>query len=227
MIFFDVLFIVFIMLALVVCYLFLIVYSWIYLGEPIRLQISLLDINVVVVPVFSNLQLIMVVYIVLGIFSMVIWGIGSQLLSSGVLCANTAPVLYAYSTFLVVTYWLGFTIVMIFTIKLFYGDFIAAIVKDQIRAPTMAELEDRIFRKSFAEFDVEKEGKISRDDAGKLLQKLGVYVPDNELPALMISFDPNDTGEVKFDVMYAWFKQLNAAADTADKKEREKDKEDD
>jgi Ca2+-binding EF-hand superfamily protein len=100
-------------------------------------------------------------------------------------------------------------------IKLFYGDFLSKIIKENVRAPTATELEDRIFRKSYAQFDKEREGHISREDVGNLLQTLGVYIPENELPALLSSFDPAETGIVKFEVLYDWFKQLNAVADNA------------
>jgi Ca2+-binding EF-hand superfamily protein len=39
---------------------------------------------------------------------------------------------------------------------------------------------------------------------------LGIYVPDEELPALMKSFDPDNSGFIRFEIIYDWFKKMSA-----------------
>lgn len=169
----SLLLLVFISAAIAVCYLFLLVYTWIFLGDTIRLQIQLIGVNIVLLAPFTSLQWLMGFYGVLGITSFVVWCVGSSLLSSASLCITTAPLLFSYATFLIAIYWLGFCIVIIYSIKLFYGDVIAAVIKEQVRPPTMAELEDRVFCKAFADFDKAKENRMANEDVSKLLQALG------------------------------------------------------
>jgi hypothetical protein len=205
----------FIAAAVAVCYLYLMLFAWVFIGDTFRLKISVLDLNIKILQPFTSLQWLMLFYGILFFVGFIVWIVGTVLLSKAYLCVYTAPSLYSYATFLVAIYWLGFCIGVLYIIKLFYGDFITNIIKENVRAPTANELEDRIFRKSYAEFDKEREGHISRDDVGNLLQVLGVYIPENELPALLSSFDPTETGIVRFDVLYDWFKQLNSMADNA------------
>ena len=199
--------------AVAMSYLFVLLYSWVFLGDTFRLKITIFDLNFPILVPFSSLQWLLVVDVILFFVSFIVWCVGSSILKSGSLCSLSAPALYSYTVFLVAIYWLGFCITIIYIIKLFYGDFLTKIIKEQVRAPTIAELEDRVFRKAYNQFDKEREGHIFKDDVGNLLQVLGVYVPENELPALLASFDPTDSGKVEFDALYEWFKQLNNAAD--------------
>ena len=81
-------------------------------------------------------------------------------------------------------------------------------IAEQTKAPTILELEERVFRKTFSEFDKERQKKISRENAPALVQALGVYIPDEELPALLDSLDPESTGEINFDPMFEWFQKV-------------------
>jgi hypothetical protein len=163
-------------LAVAVCYLYIILYSWIYIGDTIKVRIPLTQVYVTVCRPFQSIRWLISYYVLIGFVSFLIWIIGSVLLDQAAICATTAPALYNYTLFLVVLYWLGFCITMLYIVKLFYGDVISAAVMEQVRAPTIGELEDRIFRKSFLKFDRLREEKISHNDVPKLLQTLGSYV---------------------------------------------------
>jgi hypothetical protein len=213
----------FISAAITICYLFLLVYSWVFIGDRIRLKIDFMRVDRVIFVPFSSLKWLMGFYLVLGVASFIIWIVGSVLLQLGWFCATTSPGLYSYVTFLVTVYWMGFIIIVLYVIKLIFGQEIMGMIKEQIRAPTMQEVEERIFKRKFYDIDKEKSGVINRDDMTRLLTGLGVYVPSEEMPALLRSLDPDDTGTVKYGDALAWFKKLNAQAE-ADVEEEEQEK---
>ena len=48
-----------------------------------------------------------------------------------------------------------------------------------------------------------------------MLQELGVYIPDEEMPDLVTQLDPQLEGKIQFDRLLPWFKEMNAlTADT-------------
>lgn len=186
------------------------------MGDKIFLSINFLKVKVQVLQPFTSLTWLMGFYAILFFVSFIIWIVGASLLSLSTFCVLTAPVLYSYSTFLVASYAIAFFIVVGYVIKLKFGANIASMVKEQMRQPTQEEMEERIFRKKFGEFDKESKFEISKDDVAPFLQVLGVFVPDAELPDLIKNLDRGDTGVVKFDTMLAWFKKLNAMGDDAE-----------
>lgn len=52
--------------------------------------------------------------------------------------------------------------------------------------------------------DKDKTGQIGVDDVSTLLQNLGVYVPEEEVPGLVRTLDPSSSGFIKFEPMAAW-----------------------
>jgi hypothetical protein len=177
--------------------------------------ISFFKINVQVLMPFTSLKWLIGYYSALAVASFIVWVVGAALLSMSTFCVATAPVLYSYSTFLVASYAIAFFIVIVYLIKLKFGGNIAALVKEQMRQPTQEELEERIFRKNFSEYDKDALYQISKDDVAPLLQVLGVFVPDEELGDLIKNLDRENTGFVKFDTMFEWFKKLNAMSEDA------------
>lgn len=209
----------FISAAIAMCYLFLLVYSWVFIGDDFVIEISLLEMKLKLFRPFKSLKWFMLFMGVIAFTSFIVWCVGSYLLQSGFFCAVTSPGLYAYTTFLVAVYWIGFIIIVFYLVKLYYGDFLLKMAQEQMRVPTMAELEERVFRKTFSQFDKEREGKISRDSVPEFLQQLGVYVPDEEIPALLKSLDPDETGIIKYDPCYAWFRKVNDMANEKEARE--------
>jgi len=185
------------------------------MGQKLRLTIKLMGIDRNILAPITSMKWLMTYYAILGFTTFIVWIVGSVLLKLGVFCVTTAPELYAYTLFLVAAYWMGFIWVILYLIKLNYGSNIVGMLKEQMKAPSMNELEDRIFRKQFNEFDKEKEGKVATSDLPALLQSLGVYVPDAEIPALQKTLDPSGSGSITFDEMNVWFKRVNGAAEDA------------
>lgn len=206
-------FIAFISAEISVCYLFLLVFSWVYLGDHIDLEIKALDLKVNVLAPFKSMKWIMYAYALLAFMSFIIGIYGAFIMSLAVFCKTTAVMLYQFSMFLLITYWLGLFITIFYIVKLSYGNNIMALVKERIREETMEEVEERMFRRQFDAFDFEREDKIKREDANKLLQALGVFVPDQEVEQLVNSFDPSKSGFIEFQPMFEWFRELNKQAD--------------
>lgn len=203
----------FISFAVVVCYFFLMVYAWVFIGDTVRLTISTLGIDYQVMAPFRSLKWLMGFYVVLFGMSFLVFIVGSVLLNLSAFCVTTAPVLYSYSQVLIVAYWIFFVVVVVYAVKMFAGSSIVKLLKESTREATLGEVEEKLFRQKFAAFDADGENRISRDDMPKLLGELGVYVPEAEQRSLLATFDPNKTGFIEFTVMAAWFKQLNADLD--------------
>lgn len=202
---------VFIQAVIAICYLFMIIFSWIYLGDTITLHVPLIKADWTILVPFTSLKFLMRIYLVLGITSFIIMCVGGGLLTLSRLCVDTAPRLYSLTLFMVAVYFLGFIVVCILLTKLAFGSQIFNFIKEAARAPNQNEFEEKIFTKSFNEFDRDKNQTMARDDFGQLLQNIGVYIPDNEQPALLKTLDPDNTGVLQFNAVLAWFRKINSA----------------
>ena len=207
---------VFISAVIAVCYLFLLVFSWSYLGDTITVRIPIIEADWTILVPFTSLKFLMRIYFVLGFTTFIIFCVGATVLNLGKLCVNTAPRIYSLATFMSAMFWMGFIIVVILLVKLSYGSQIFSLIKDAARAPTQGEMEEKVFRKQFNEFDKERTSAISKDDFGPFLQSIGIYIPDNEQPALIRTLDPENTGNIQYDPLLAWFQKINAAGDEYD-----------
>lgn len=207
---------VFLQAVMVVCYLFLLVFSWIWLGDELRFVIESLNISWVILAPFRSMKFLMLYYVILYFTSMILMAVGTQILSLAFLCIDSTPQMYSYVSFVLAIYWIMFVVITVSIIKLAFGSSIAKFVKDKTAAPSQNELEERIFRKKFQEFDYEKDNTIRAQDFPALLQGLGIYVPDEEQPALLRTLDPDKTGTIMFDNMFTWFIKMNGDAGDGD-----------
>lgn len=197
-------------------YIFLLIYSWVFLGDTLRLKIDRWKIDKVVMWPFKSMKLLMFLYFGLGFTCFIVWIVGSALLSSASFCQLTAPGLYSYIAYQVATFWIAFLIIIGYIIKMTYGKNIWSIVEKMMKPPSMDEMEEVIFRKQFSQYDKGKEGKILTDDLSAILTALGIYVPDEEIPTLLKTLDPTKSGSILFDEMFSWFKKMQAAMKAED-----------
>lgn len=195
------------------CYLFLLVFSWVYLGDTININVPALGISFTLLRPFKSLKFVAGAYFILAVVSFIVWIVGSVLLQLSVFCEATAPELYKFSTFLVAIYWMGFIIVCLVLTKFFFGSNIAKMIKESTRASTIDEVEERLFRAKFDLHDVEKENRIAVEKVPLVLEDLGVFVPPEELDALIQTLDEEETGFVDFKPLLHWFRKLNAEMD--------------
>lgn len=201
---------------IVVAYLFLLIYSWIWLGDEFYFEIEVLNFKRIILWPFQSMKWLMFYYLIIFFTAMIVMAVGTFVLNNAALCVTTTPKIYSFVGFTLAIFWIMFTVIVIKMIGLAFGSSIVSFIKEKTTAPSQGELEERIFRKKFAEFDKDKEGQIDAGDFPQLLQELGVYVPDEEQPALLRTLDPDKTGKITFDSMQVWFQKLNAQAGDGD-----------
>lgn len=189
---------------------FLLVYSWVFIGDNVRLTISSLGIDWRILMPFKSLRWLGAFYTGLFGMSFIVWIVGTVLLQLSIFCVKTAPVLYQFSNFLVVIYWIFFVLTVVRVGLMFCGTTVAKMLKEGTREATLSEVEEKLFRQKFGELDTEVENRITREDVPKLLSALGVFVPEAEQKALIGTLDPEETGFVKYRPMFDWFQKLNA-----------------
>ena len=216
------------------CYLFLLVFTWVYLGDDITLKISFLGINNRVLSRFRSMKWIMGCYLVIGGMNFIVAIVGTVLVQLSIFCVNSAPQLYQFSLFLVCIWWIGFFIVGVYSVKLFFGTTLAKMIVEQTRGETLEEVEERIFKKQFQQFDPDLKRTISREDFPKLLQNLGIFVPEEEVAQLMDTLDAEKTGSLGYEAVYEWFKEItkedeetNKRLDNVSEEDSDEDKDDD
>lgn len=183
------------------------------MGETMSLNIPALGINRVILIPFKSLKWVMAAYLGVGILSFIFAIVGAVILNLAIFCKSTAPTLYNYSLFLLVINWIGFFVIGIYLVRLFFGGRIATIIKQTTRTETMQEVESRLFKRKFEEFDEKKEGKVPRDVMNKILEGLGVFVPEDERDQLAKTLDPEDTGLIEYEIFLKWFRELSSEAD--------------
>lgn len=64
-------------------------------------------------------------------------------------------------------------------------------------------------------------GFILADDLGNIIQGLGVYVPDDEIPTLKSTLvDGDKPDRIKFNPLYAWFVKVTKEAEELENKNK-------
>jgi hypothetical protein len=199
----------FVSAALFVCYIFLLVYAWSFFGEKIYLTIPFTGTGFYILKPFSTLKWLIITYALITFISFIIWCVGAQLLSLSIFCANTAPSLYNFTLYLVVTYWLGFFIIGCYLIKLKYGNFIEKYVSAHAQGPSVEDMEERIFRKEFKKYDKKKIGTLPQSLLSEFLVKVAVFIPEEELPNVLSEVGVLGDEEIEFNKLLVWFKAYN------------------
>ena len=128
------------------------------LGDNVYIQFPFSEQRFVIFFPFKSLQWVIGAYGIIFITSFIIFIIGTFMLSQSVMCGHTAPVLYKFTSFLVVSWWLIFFVIIGYLVKLYFGHDISSFISEQTREHTDEEMEERIFRKVFNEFDKDREG---------------------------------------------------------------------
>lgn len=199
-----------------VSYVFLLVFTWVYMGDEIRLTIPIINFDRVIMKPFRSLKWIMMSYAVIGFIAFIIGIYGAFILSLASFCKSTSPELYQFSLFVVALFWTGFFVVIAYGVKFFYGTKISTMIKEKIREETMEEVENRLVRSKFLEYDKTKEEKIKREDLPKVLQSLGMFVPEEEHDHLADTLDPDRSGFISFKPFADWFKAVNGSGGDSD-----------
>lgn len=204
----------FIEAAIAVGYMYLLVFSWVYLGDTISISLPMSPIKFTILQPFTSLSWVMIFYFVVFVTGFITFIVGSFMLSLSSFCAQTQPSVYKFTSFIVACWWIGFSVIIAYIVKLYFGADIASFVTENTREHTAEEMEERIFRKVFNEYDPDRQGFVSKDDFASIVQGLGCYVPDSELDTLKATLvDLQDPNVIKFGAMYAWFQKVTKDAD--------------
>lgn len=185
---------------------YLLVYSWIFVGTTIKLYVPLVGFRTVAVP-FTSLKWIIMIYIVLGVASFITWLVGTVLYNIAFFCATTSPGLYSYVFFLVVIYWLAFAVVGVYMIQFLFGTRIGTVLRESTRDVTLGEAEISVFNAKFASYDPEEERKMKSEDFPQFLRDLGIFVPEEEIETLLQTFDIDGDEMLHYEPMLTWFKK--------------------
>ena len=195
--------------AMFVSYVFLMVYSWAFIGVKVWCVIPFAGIGFFILKPFTKLKVLMVWYFFVFMLSFIVWIVGTALLDLSVFCEATAPELYRFSAFLVVTYWIGFCVIVIYMIKKRFGKILRAVFDNTRQGPTVEDMEEKIFRKEFKKLDTRKKGSLNPDFLPELFKKVGVYIPDEQLSGVITKVGLNDAEELDFYPLLNWFREYN------------------
>lgn len=183
-------------------YLFLLVYSWVFIGDTIKYkQYTLLS-------PFASLHSLIVWYRILSIASLICFGIGTFYLKLSSFCIDTTPTMYYYSYTIIVMYWLGAAIVAFQIIKIHYGLNFIQSVKNYDKF-TAEDVEADIFAKKFNMFIDKKKStfEIPSSSLGPLLKELMVPATEEDLVQWQKMLDVRGTGVITKDVLLLWYQQ--------------------
>lgn len=187
--------------AIATSYLFLVVYSWVFLGDDIKIVIPRYGINLHVLAPFTSVQWLGAAYGIIGFMSFIVWAVGAATLKLASLCATTSPVLYNYTLFLVCIYWLAFFAVITYLVKNRFVRFISAVSK----ATALKSAEDEVFNSKWRDIDVNDTHSIPVNAFELLMSSLSLPIGKRKREALVQRFDPDDTGFLKYDAVHEWF----------------------
>jgi hypothetical protein len=157
--------------AVVVGYFFLLVFSWVFFGDKIVLHIPVFDSDILIATPFRSLRMLLVYYSVLAILASIAWLVGVILMygsNLGMLstdsrfCADRDPQVYYFSEFLIWSYFTGVLVVLMVLINMKFGGELMELGRAFLKEATPEELEEKIFRKKFAQYDKDKLGYITK-----------------------------------------------------------------
>ncbi|RYG64958.1 hypothetical protein EON64_12935 [archaeon] len=209
-----------------ISYVFLLVFTWVYIGDEIKVTIPMLNFDRVLFSPFKSLKWVLGCYLVVGGVAFIMGIYGAFILSLATFCKQSAPALYQFSLFVVTIFWLGFFICGVYAVKMFWGSKISSFIDDKVREESMEEVESRLVRAKFSEFDRNKEDRVKREDLPKILKALGVFVPEEEHEHLLDTLDSEGTGYVSFSAFQDWFRALNGTGNRGGDSDSEKSDED-
>lgn len=205
---------VFITFAVVMSYIFLLVYTWAVFGDDIFLSIPLTKIKFRLLRPFRSLKELGLYYIVIFLVSFFLWAAGSSFVSSAIFCSRTAPDLYKFALFICVIYWLIFFCVIGYFIKLKYGHIIGDLAASAMREKTNLELEEIIFKREFFKIDKSKTYYMHVEDVPLFITNLGIPLPPEDVDKIIKNdFNPDSEGKCDYYKMLHWFRAFTASTD--------------
>ena len=192
----------FISAVISLCYFFLLVYGWIFLGSPLKYK------RYTLLSPFTTLHSIIPIYCLLALLSLGVFAFGTSLLSSGSLfCKASTPLLYFYALYVTGIFWIGTAIVVINLIRIRFNiNVLQSILRyDDINEDDVLV---NIFMQKFQLF-IEKDKSteiIPVASFGALCEALEIEATEAELAQWVVLMDPEDSKYISQDVLYKWYK---------------------
>ena len=102
-----------------------------------------------------------------------------------------------------------------------WGEAIKASTKKAVSGPSLRDMQEKILRREFAAFDMQRNGRMDVADLEELLENVGYELSerDREGDLLRIQrlLDPEDEGIVAYDALWKWYQlEVDDGADEED-----------
>lgn len=189
------------------------IFTWTFIGEKVWVTIPYTSNGFYLLTPFTSLKYVFAYYGVLGFLSFVFWAAGTALLNLSIFCEKTAPMLYSFTTFLVVSYWIGFFIIGSYLIHMKWGQDIKDALLSTVAGPSLQEAQEKIFRREFKKFDYQGKGRIHKDDLPTFFVDVGVFVNNEDMPQVLDELQADGDGNINLYILLGWYKEYNIKND--------------
>ena len=193
-------------------YLFLAVYSWIFIGNPVVVR------GFTIVSPFTSLASVLLWYAFLGLGSLLCFGIGTWYLLQSKYCAQTAYTLYSYSYTIIIIYWIILAVIIFKVMQISCNLSLSRII-GSFEDPDIQEIEADYFNVKFNLFvDKQKSNlEIPTTAFPQLLVELQIEATEDEIKQFTRVLDSN--GVISKDTLFEWYR-LRMEADRNPRKRR-------
>ena len=196
--------------AVVIAYLFLVVFTWIFLGRNIYVTLpwrknkkwSLQRIRTF--RPFTSLKLVAGIWILLlllAILTTLILIVGVQ--ETAAVCARQTPTLISFSTFAFILGLVCILLTIISLVKLYRS---SRVKKDSAGESTDEPKSDvDMVKVVFKQFDKSGDGHIDQGELGPFLEALGMTVDEDEIPEMLAEIDKDGEGTITEREFLVWY----------------------
>jgi hypothetical protein len=186
--------------AIATAYLFLFVYSWIFVGHEFKIR------NIVLLSPFTTLSSLVKWYSILLCGSTINFGVGTIYVIQSSFCANTSPSLYYFSYTIICGYWIILLITVATAIKKYFNISLVESIKSYDNV-TVQDIQSKLFNEKFKLFVVKgaRSYEIPTTSFGPLLAELYISATVEDITQWTKMLDPSGGGVISKDVLYKWY----------------------
>ncbi|CAM9517640.1 unnamed protein product [Chrysoparadoxa australica] len=199
-------------------YLLLLVFSWSFIGTDVAITIR--GIRWRLLRPFGRLRTLLLAYSIPALLSIAIWIFGTWTVSQGnIRCAELNPTLFAFTSFLVIIYWIGVVFGVMSLIKILGRKSIIGVAAmtagagaaavQRLEEKMVDHEEEQLVVSKFKELDEEGAGCIDRDDVEGLLSSLGMQLTQKQLQKAFMELDEDGEGSVELEPFLRWYSRTS------------------
>ncbi|CAM9373371.1 unnamed protein product [Choristocarpus tenellus] len=210
----------FVLGAIITSHLLLAIFAWTFLGFETHFTIR--GRRRRLLRPFSSLAVVGFVYTMVFLLSLGVWTLGTWAVAKdleGQTCRTSNPVLYSFSMFLVITYWVGIFFGVVALVRITCGKKIISGAQAQVEKAKqygqnkeeaeVARAEELLAIRKFNDLDEEGVGSINNDQFEDLVQELAMGLNSKKLKKALAKLDPNGEGRVERVDFIQWYKEVN------------------